>query len=532
MFDNHNKLNKNIIHYIFLFILTLNYLIPFILFGKISLFYHDTLDSEIVYNKIIGSYLFGNEDSIKLFINGEIDIDYLRRIYQPIIILYKFFNTELAYWITDVTVKVTSYISFFILSKKLNKNLFICCLVSCLFASINIPTHNGLGVAIVPYLIYLSLYKQKITTKHLLIIIFFGLNSDLVFTIFAIPFVILTLIILKDGKFNFFDKNYIKIFSIFFITILIANINLISISFSEQVFHREQFFKEPVAFADLLKFFLSSFFNLKPEINFELFLKAPNFIIISYLLIVIFFSKQKKANNIFFLIVLINLILTFLVTGYFLDYYNNIEGILRTLNFSYCSSILPFLYCLSVLLVLNNKSINLIRIGKVIILTAIILSQVNSSIVPFFKKYVYLETNYRNIYTFEEYYQNEDYQKFKKIVKDKRSISVGVDPMIAIMNNIATIDGYHNIYPLSYKKKFRKVIKKELDQNTILRKYYDNWGSRIYAFVSNPNNILIDFHEAKNLGADFVISAFELNANGLKLVCEMCSQNLKLYYIE
>ena len=115
MFDIQNKLNKNHFHFIFLFILSLNYLVPYILFGKITLFYHDALDSEIVYNQIIGKYLSGDSTAINLFLNGEVQFDYLRRIYQPIIFLYAVFETEFAYWLTDIVVKLTSYISFFIL---------------------------------------------------------------------------------------------------------------------------------------------------------------------------------------------------------------------------------------------------------------------------------------------------------------------------------------------------------------------------------------------------------------------------------
>ena len=61
-------------------------------------------------------------------------------------------------------------------------------------------------------------------------------------------------------------------------------------------------------------------------------------------------------------------------------------------------------------------------------------------------------------------------------------MSVGLDPMIAVMNDIKVIDGYHNIYPLNYKIKFRKIIEKELEKNNVLKNYYDDWGNRIYAF--------------------------------------------------
>ena len=104
--------------------------------------------------------------------------------------------------------------------------------------------------------------------------------------------------------------------------------------------------------------------------------------------------------------------------------------------------------------------------------------------------------------------------------------------MVAVMNDIATIDGYHNIYPLHYKYKFRKVIEKELESNIEVRKYFDGWGSRLYTFSNNASKILIDFNEAKKLGAEYVISKHDLSSNGLKLICDDCSSYVKLYYIQ
>ena len=55
-----------------------------------------------------------------------------------------------------------------------------------------------------------------------------------------------------------------------------------------------------------------------------------------------------------------------------------------------------------------------------------------------------------------------EYLEIKKIVKDNRVLSVSLDPMVAVMNDINVIDGYHTLYPLKYKKEFRKIIQEEL----------------------------------------------------------------------
>ena len=143
------------IHFIFITILSLNYIIPLIIFGDITLFYHDTLDSEIVFNKIIANSYKDNFESLKLLLNEEIRIEYLRRALQPFIFFYYFFSAELAYFTIDIFVKLTAYFSFFILAKKINSNILICAISAALFASINERTVEGFGFAIMPYIIYL-----------------------------------------------------------------------------------------------------------------------------------------------------------------------------------------------------------------------------------------------------------------------------------------------------------------------------------------------------------------------------------------
>ena len=131
--------------------------------------------------------------------------------------------------------------------------------------------------------------------------------------------------------------------------------------------------------------------------------------------------------------------------------------------------------------------------------------------------------------TFDNYYKFDDYSYIRNIVKDSRVLSVGLDPMIAVMNDIRVIDGYHTIYPMSYKIKFRKIIEKELDNNIKLKNYYDNWGSRVYAFYNDQNNLLLNFKYAKKLGADFVISKFPIKNDVLEIVCSECNNSNQFF---
>ena len=135
----HTLLNrfKNNFHLFFLLILSINYFFPLIVFGEITLFYIDSLDIEIVYNYILGKIYGGDINSVNAFLAGEIKPEYLRRLFQPFSLVY-LFDAELAYWIIDILVKVTGYISFYILSKKIIKDNFVSALGAALFSSMNL----------------------------------------------------------------------------------------------------------------------------------------------------------------------------------------------------------------------------------------------------------------------------------------------------------------------------------------------------------------------------------------------------------
>ena len=148
-------------------------------------------------------------------------------------------------------------------------------------------------------------------------------------------------------------------------------------------------------------------------------------------------------------------------------------------------------------------------------------------------KHIVDNKKFKSSYTFKGYYDYENYKYIKSIVNNSRTVSIGLDPMVAAMNDIKVIDGYHTFYPLSYKLKFRKVIESQLDEYEEWKKYYDGWGERVYTFVSDPNVIKINFSKAKEIGADYVISKFPISNNLLKPVCINCnnSSNLFLYKI-
>jgi len=153
---------KNIFHLIFLFIIFLYYLLPNIFFG--GFLFHtitDFLDSEILYNYILGNIYKGDFYILNSLINGEYYWYYFTRIFHFTNFFYSFLELENAYILIDIFVKSFAYISFYKLTRFLKKKKFFSFLISLAFSfAITSTTENyqssiyGFGISALPYLIY------------------------------------------------------------------------------------------------------------------------------------------------------------------------------------------------------------------------------------------------------------------------------------------------------------------------------------------------------------------------------------------
>ena len=519
--------NKNI-HLLSIFFLSLKYLFPLIIFGKITTFYIDTLDSEVVYNYILGKIYKGETNAVDYFLAGEIRLTFLRRLFQPFSLFY-LLDKEFAYWTIDILVKITSYISFFILAKKINKNLFYCAISACLYASMNFITIEGFFLAIFPYLIYLILFKEKLNFKHYVVIILFGINSDFLRAPFLIFFSFFLLIVFNKTNKNKII-NLLKINIIFILSILLSNINVIYGIIYDGPFHRHLYEREYFNLLNFLKSIIQNLFRIPSGFNYNF---ANNFPFLIFLPFLYFFSlikKNKKIYLIFFILICAKIFLYFVNTQEFLIFINSIN-LPITFNYSYYDRFFIFIYCLLLTLILNEKA-EFKKFLVIISIVTIIIFQINASIIPLAKQNIkkFKEEHYRNYYTFNGFYAPDKYKNIKKIVKDDRVISIGFDPLAAIANDIRTIDGYHNLYPLSYKIKFHEIIKDELKNNKFWESYYNNYGSRVYAIVNDPKNIKINFLAAKKLGAVYVLSKYQIKSNNLKVICENCNKDSFFLY--
>lgn len=98
--------------------------------------------------------------------------------------------------------------------------------------------------------------------------------------------------------------------------------------------------------------------------------------------------------------------------------------------------------------------------------------------------------------TFNGFYCVDNFTQAKALlgqdVETYHTASVGFHPGVTRMNGLATIDGYTNVYPLSYKQQFREIIAPELHKSQEIQHYFDSWGNRCYVFSAELGRNLND----------------------------------------
>ena len=137
--------------------------------------------------------------------------------------------------------------------------------------------------------------------------------------------------------------------------------------------------------------------------------------------------------------------------------------------------------------------------------------------------------------TFSQFYDVglfEDIKNFlgtDKITK-YNFLSIGLYPSIAQYNGLKTLDSYQNNYPLKYKHEFRNIIKNELAKDSVLKHYFDDYGSRCYAFTSTTgayymygknakkeiSKLDFDLTQFRNMNGKYILSALPIKTDSIK----------------
>ena len=541
------------LHLIALLIISIYYISSLLIFNAVVINPHDILDIHTPYDYIISKIINGNYNAASNFLSGEIKWFHIENIFYPINFLHLIFEIKQFYFIEEILKKILSYFTFYLLAKSLIKNKFNSFISAILYSSIlNLEVLFGYGIITMPYLLYLLTSKTKLKIKHFFILFFIGLNSSLGRDYLALITLIPLSILMRQSFKNL--KIQLYYFLIITSSIIIAGSPIILSIIDFKDIHRVN------SSSYGLDFSLNNIFH---TLNYTKIYFFPKLILLNFILFLPFFLKEKKIYFLSFFFIFIYslsfyidiLFKNFIFPFEFIQGYN-FNRIARCLNLTICiifaynlkylnnlilkktTYILSFVTVIAIHLnyPIFEASKTLIRNNlssetEYLELKKIILDKNNFTE---FNNFLFDKKNYKkdirfsklkSNFTFDGYYKFETYKQIKLIVKEDRVMSIGIDPMIALMSDMKVIDGYHVIYPLDYKVKFRKIIVKELDKSNFLKNYYDIMGNRVYAFYNDKSNLLIDFKEAKKIGANYVISAFAILNENLEEICKKCNDN-------
>jgi hypothetical protein len=139
-----------------------------------------------------------------------------------------------------------------------------------------------------------------------------------------------------------------------------------------------------------------------------------------------------------------------------------------------------------------------------------------------------------NSLSYKFFFSADDFDKVKLSIEyaGEPVLAFGMHPSILNFNGFTTLDGYHNAYTLDYKVKFRTIITPALDESQLYKRSFDNGGARAYLFADTVNgqhhfftpynnysdapvNLLMNTDAATELGAQYIISLYELNIDNL-----------------
>ena len=495
------------------------YYIPYFYLGENSnIRIHDNLDSNIAWAKVFieNTSFINNPNTIIQQILGGIPQANIEMSYQISMIWFYLFGMFWGYVINKIIMTFVAFVGMKFLLKKLKIDDFVSILVALLFSFLPFWSFT-LSVAGLPLLLYVFLKIKDSEDKltHWILLMLFPFYLGLVFS--GLFFFCLLLPILI---YDFYKRNKSLNFKFIFSVILLGIVFLVSefpmfYSFltASEITHRVEFQKDFIGFNKVLDKAWWLFYNGQTHAQslHEYFI----FILIAFG--VIKFYKKEKAS-------------TFLFILLFISITSILYGLYRTETISNALKFIPIqldrFYVLFPMLWFVLLAIALDRIYKFVgyrqIIIFIILLY---PLIKILKKHEYRYNRHEP--TFKQFYAEDLFDTIKQHIglplKDYRVVSVGLHPSIAQYNGFYTMDGYVPNYPLSYKHKFRKIISKELDKDLKLKKYFDTWGSRCYAFSSelganyldaSPNeinNLEFDFEQMKIMGINYIISHTKIN---------------------
>lgn len=525
---NSSLLNKFKAHKITVFLLLLSILqfsIYILLRENVCLPVVDTMDINIPQFNIVATseYAFCSfNKTVPQILNG-INRDLLTSDLNIIYWLFFFLKPFWAYTINLFFIKLVAFVGMFFFLKN-NFSSFTqkqVAIGAFLFSCLPFYSFFGIGIAGQPLLInaLINFHKKKENFLDYFVLFLFPFYSPLMLTNLFIIFscgLFIVFFVLKNKKIPW---RLLFSTTILLLLGLLVEYRLIHEMLNPHyVFHRVEFnFSSFVNQKGIRGLIVETIIILTKGITH---VETFYFIFVLFILF-LYASKIRKANykkSLFAVITYIVLIglLYGLRHSSFYDIFSSRIGFLKTFQIDRFYTLLPLLYFVVGAICVQSINENPDKLRKNL-LTGIVMI---ASIVIFFSDFSIksFKSNFRksgSVPSYAEYYDSNLFEEVRGAIpfapSEYRVVGVGVVPDVLQYNGFYTLDGYLNLYPLEYKKKFRKVIEKELAKSGSLKNYFDSWGNRCYLFSAE-----IEGQSDKRLRKNATITNLNINTQALK----------------
>lgn len=539
------------------------YLLSYLVYGSLYALYHDNLNSEFVYNVVIGRFISSGFDTAEfnVFLGGSTRWYHYARALAPSSLIYAIFEPKIAYFVTETVFRIIAYFSVIFLGSiyRIERNQLV--ILGLSYSFLLSYTTLGIGLHAAPLILYYFMRNKSITLTSGAIIMFIGLNSSLALHALFLPVVILISRPFIDLEFSI--KRYTLVVFPYLIGSIIGSLGLIYAQIFGEVSHRSVWIFDQNDIITSSEFFKTVINGLVTNQQWYHAVYVTHFKlslgILACVIMLISFDKNNIKRAIYFLFIgsLISI----------LDIYgdrimNFFPEIFHSISIFRIGFFMPLITLLLVLAILNSSK-NIFKKAMVFCTFAVFLSgataasgfqlsQFASSEDKKHLKSLFLSGQFNELVKSEninklsiDISRHESIENFfdrhemacikNKLLLDhnQRVASFGIDPMIAVYHGFPVIDGYHNFYPLWYKGAFIPIIKSKMENSEVMRKRITSWGSRLHLFADKyAPNILPDFESAFDLGAAYILSDREIDSpNLIKIQIGCGSKSAKVYQI-
>lgn len=507
--------------------------VPYAILKEGSVFpIHDQLD-ETILSYVLNARHLGEKTAVFPELLGGIAVSGMQPSAVLFIPLYAVMPALAAFLTQYLIVFLTAFFGMYLCVKELTGSSILAAVTGGLFCMLPYQPVYGLSIAGVPLVFwcFLCLYQEKQMIVSFLLILFFGLSTHLVligYVVLGLWALALFCMLLKKKRnrwvflgFGWLTGIYIVVNHSLFSELLLGNAGYVS--------HREELVNRAAPFWNTVReVFLNSAQHAE---SIHKYLILPILAMAAAGAIVYKKSDNEwKKRYLWVLAVLALLTGIALFCGFckwqpVVDFKNGCQGFLRYFQAERVYWLYPSLWYLEFALCCGlwwkRGAWKALKLAVFFLAVFPTLEEVKVH------SYFYMNVNQINngsgitgYVSWESYYAEDLMQELEQAIgrekSDYRVVHLGMSPAPALMHGFYTVDGYSNNYPLEYKRRFRKVIERELEKSPETAVYFDEWGSRCYLFNSCTGTAWM---LGKN--SEIVYEGLEIHAEALqKLGCE------------